>query len=103
MVSLRQQTVPAHLFGRVNSVYRWFGWGTLPLGSLLGGLIAGAFGLRATYFAGAAVMVVALLVAMRHVSTASIVRALMANRVSDGTDATPVGILARDDDLLDPW
>ena len=31
-VSLRQQIVPPHLFGRVNSVYRWFGWGTLPIG-----------------------------------------------------------------------
>ena len=103
MVSLRQQVVPSHLFGRVNSVYRWFGWGTLPLGSVLGGLVAHTFGLRATYFAGAAVMVVALLVALRHVNTASIVRALVANRVSDGTDATPVAFRAAEDDLFDPW
>jgi len=103
MVSLRQQVVPGHLFGRVNSVYRWFGWGTLPLGSLLGGLVAHTFGLRATYFAGAAVMVAALLVAMRHVNTTSIVRALMSNRVSDGSDATPRAFRAAEDDLLDPW
>jgi hypothetical protein len=95
--------VPGHLFGRVNSVYRWFGWGTLPLGSLLGGLVAHTFGLRATYFAGAAVMVAALLVAMRHVNTTSIVRALMSNRVSDGSDATPRAFRAAEDDLLDPW
>lgn len=101
-VSLRQQVVPSHLFGRINSVYRWFGWGTLPLGSVLGGLVAHTFGLRATYFAGAAVMVVALLVAMRHVNTASIVRALVANRVSDGTDATPVAARAAEDDLFEP-
>lgn len=103
MVSLRQQVVPSHLFGRVNSVYRWFGWGTLPVGSVLGGLVAHTFGLRATYFAGAAVMVVALLVAMRDVNTTSIVRALVANRVSDGTDATPVASRAAEDDLFDPW
>ena len=34
MVSLRQQIIPPPLFGRVNSVYRWFGWGTLPIGSV---------------------------------------------------------------------
>jgi MFS family permease len=96
MVSLRQQIIPAPLFGRVNSVYRWFGWGTLPIGSLLGGQVAHWYGLRATYFVGAAVMVLALLVAVRRVNTASIVRALAENRVSLGTDATPV-VVPRDE------
>jgi predicted MFS family arabinose efflux permease len=100
MVSLRQQVIPAQLFGRVNSVYRWFGWGTLPIGSLLGGQVAGSFGLRATYFYGAAVMVLALLVAMRHVTTGSIVRAMTRNRVTLGTDATPV-VVPRDELFLD--
>jgi MFS family permease len=100
MVSLRQQIIPAPLFGRVNSVYRWFGWGTLPIGSVLGGLVAYWFGLRATYFVGAAVMTVALLVAMRSVTTASIVRALSANRVALGTDATPV-VVPRDELFFD--
>jgi hypothetical protein len=100
MVSLRQQVIPAQLFGRVNSVYRWFGWGTLPIGSLLGGQVAASFGLRATYFYGAAVMVLALLVAMRHVTTGSIVRAMTRNRVTLGTDATPV-VVPRDELFLD--
>lgn len=100
MVSLRQQIIPAHLFGRVNSVYRWFGWGTLPIGSLLGGQVAHLYGLRATYFAGAVVMLLALLVAMRKVNTASIVRALSDNRVSLGTDATPV-VVPRDELFFD--
>lgn len=99
MVSLRQQAIPAPLFGRVNSAYRWFGWGTLPIGSLLGGQVAYHFGLRATYFAGAAVMVVALVVALRHVNTASIVRALASNRVAGNTDDTPVA--RRTDDPFD--
>jgi MFS family permease len=38
-VSLRQSIIPDHLLGRVNSVYRFFGWGTISLGSLLGGII----------------------------------------------------------------
>ncbi len=38
-VSLRQSIIPDHLLGRVNSVYRFFAWGMMPIGSLLGGLI----------------------------------------------------------------
>jgi MFS family permease len=38
-VSLRQRIIPDHLLGRVNSVYRFFGWGTISLGTLAGGLI----------------------------------------------------------------
>jgi MFS family permease len=38
-VSLRQRLIPPHLLGRVNSVYRFFGLGTMPLGVLLSGLV----------------------------------------------------------------
>ncbi len=38
-VSLRQTIIPDHLLGRVNSVYRFFAWGMMPIGSLLGGII----------------------------------------------------------------
>lgn len=38
-VSLRQTIIPDHLLGRVNSVYRFFGWGMMPIGSLLGGVV----------------------------------------------------------------
>jgi MFS family permease len=38
-VSLRQTIIPDNLLGRVNSVYRFFGWGMIPLGGLIGGLI----------------------------------------------------------------
>lgn len=42
-VSLRQSMIPDRILGRVNSVYRFVGWGVIPIGSLLGGLIvAGA-------------------------------------------------------------
>ncbi|CAH0339982.1 MFS transporter [Rhizobium sp. CECT 9324] len=37
-VSLRQRMIPPHLLGRVNSVYRFFGLGTMPLGLLVSGL-----------------------------------------------------------------
>jgi MFS family permease len=38
-VSLRQALIPDHLLGRVNSVYRFFGWGMMPIGAVLGGVI----------------------------------------------------------------
>ena len=39
-VSLRQTIIPDRLLGRVNSVYRFFGWGAIPIGALIGGALA---------------------------------------------------------------
>lgn len=47
-VSWRQRRIPAELLGRVNSIYRFFGWGSMPLGSLTGGLIVWAVELEAS-------------------------------------------------------
>jgi len=58
-VSLRQQLVPTHLFGRVNSIYRWISTGAMPLGALFGGVLASAYGLRAPYFAAAGLLILA--------------------------------------------
>jgi MFS family permease len=57
-VSLRQTIIPDELLGRVNSVYRFLGWGAMPLGSLAGGVVASAFGVRATFVASGLLMVV---------------------------------------------
>ena len=38
-VSFRQTVIPDRLLGRVNSVYRFFGWGAIPIGALLGGAL----------------------------------------------------------------
>ncbi|NML49258.1 MFS transporter [Streptomyces sp. R302] len=43
-VTYRQTSIPPQLFGRVNAAYRWIIWGVLPLGSLVAGLLADAFG-----------------------------------------------------------
>lgn len=40
-VSLRQRLIPDRLLGRVNSVYRFFGWGTIAIGTALGGVLVG--------------------------------------------------------------
>ncbi|WP_433351864.1 MFS transporter [Microtetraspora malaysiensis] len=61
---LRQQMVPAEMLGRVNSAYRMLGWGLIPLGALIGGLVAHAFGLRAPYPIAGVLRGIALLVAL---------------------------------------
>jgi len=101
-VSLRQQVVPDHLFGRVNSVYRWVCMGAMPVGALLGALSADRFGLRAPYFVAAAVLLLALLFTSR-ISTALIddATAKAVEAPLPVLDETPVS-LDRDpfDDLL---
>lgn len=52
-VSLRQAITPDQLQGRVNASARTLAWATLPLGSLLGGFVAGRFDLRAAVLLGA--------------------------------------------------
>ncbi|MBI4932774.1 MAG: MFS transporter [Actinobacteria bacterium] len=105
-VTLRQQMVPDHLFGRVNSVFRWISWGAMPVGAFIGGVVAQNLGLRAPYFAGAAVMLVAYLIIVINLRERDIAAAVAANapRPMNPTafDDTPDGI-PRDpmDDLLD--
>ena len=53
-VSLRQAITPQRIQGRMNSVMRFLVWGTIPLGSLVGGALASTIGLRETLFVGAA-------------------------------------------------
>ncbi len=51
-VSLRQAVIPDRLLGRVNSVYRFFGWGAIPIGTLLGGaIVAGLDGVMSREWA----------------------------------------------------
>ncbi len=44
VVALRQTLVPHNLQGRVNSAYRLIAWGSLPVGSLAGGIVAHLWG-----------------------------------------------------------
>lgn len=42
----RQTVTPDHLLGRVNASVRFVTWGVIPLGALLGGLVAQEIGVR---------------------------------------------------------
>ncbi|MEU2348420.1 MFS transporter [Modestobacter sp. NPDC049651] len=59
-MSLRQALVPEELFGRVQGAYRTLVWGGIPVGSLLGGALAGATGLPTVFVvSGAGLLVLA--------------------------------------------
>lgn len=45
-VSYRQAVTPPELMGRMNAAVRWIVWGTMPLGSLLGGALGTLIGVR---------------------------------------------------------
>ena len=51
-VSYRQAICPPRLLGRMNAAVRWVVWGTLPLGSLLGGVLGPVLGVRPTLWIG---------------------------------------------------
>ena len=52
-VSFRQAITPARMQGRMNATMRFFVWGTIPIGSLLGGFLGGVIGLHETIWVGA--------------------------------------------------
>ena len=52
-LSLRQARVSDAIMGRVNATFLFIDWGPLPLGSLIGGLLATGFGPRAALVAAA--------------------------------------------------
>jgi len=79
-VSLRQAIIPDRLLGRVNSVYRFFGWGMMPIGIFLGGLLVEIvtglanrdLGLRAPFFAASALTLGLMAFAIPRLTTAKI-------------------------------
>jgi MFS family permease len=79
-VSLRQSIIPPHLLGRVNSVYRFFAWGMMPIGAAMsGGIVwfvdrfaSRSWGLRSVYFVDAAIHLTLFLVGAAKLTTAKI-------------------------------
>jgi MFS family permease len=52
-VSYQQTVAPAHLMGRLHATMRFLIWGAIPLGSVLGGVLATAFGTRTALWTAA--------------------------------------------------
>jgi MFS family permease len=71
VTTVRQRAVPPAMYGRVTSVYSLLDLGGAALGSLIGGAVAQAYGLVATFWTAAAAMAVIAAVAWRPLSAAS--------------------------------
>jgi MFS family permease len=52
-VSLRQAITPTRMQGKMNATMRFIVWGTIPLGSILGGVLGSLIGLHNTIWVGA--------------------------------------------------
>jgi predicted MFS family arabinose efflux permease len=74
-VSLRQELIPARLLGRVNSAYALFGYGSLSLGAVAGGLLAARYGLTAPFWCSFTVMSLLTLACWPVLSTRAIAQA----------------------------
>lgn len=53
VVTIRQSVTPDRLLARMNASYRTLGYGVIPIGALLGGVVGDAFGLRTALLVGA--------------------------------------------------
>jgi MFS family permease len=75
VITLRQNIVPNALLGRVTSVYRFLAVGAMPLGALVGGLVARGFGVTAPFWM-AAVGLIALAIGIAPFLRTSRIRAI---------------------------
>jgi len=92
-VSFRQTVIPDELLGRVNSVYRFFAWGSIPIGSAIGGLVvlvsrqfvSNGMALRIVWWVDAALTFVVFVFVRRLLTTERLEAARAAATAAAGT------------------
>lgn len=93
-VSFRQTIIPDELLGRVNSVYRFFGWGMMPIGLALGGVLVAVtealggsrvLALRMPWFVSAAGLLIVFVYAGPKLTTEAIETARAAGIAAKGS------------------
>jgi MFS family permease len=84
-VSLRQEIIPARLIGRVNSAYALFGFGSLSLGAIAGGVLAARYGLTAPFWCSFVAMTLLTLACWPILSTRAVAQA----RAQAATEGDP--------------
>lgn len=75
IVSMRQRLIPDRLLGRVNATYRLIGMGTMPIGALLGGLVAEHAGVGPVLVGSPLVSILAIVAARRRVTPTAVAQA----------------------------
>lgn len=88
-ITVRQTAIPNELLGRVTSVYRLLAVGVMPVGALIGGLLASVAGLTAPFWMAAAGLLLLAIVTAPIVRTSRI-RALTQGAGPAAPDAPPV-------------
>lgn len=86
--ALRASIVPDRLLGRVVASGRMLAWGTIPVGSALGGWIAARYGLRMPFFVGGTLMALVGIATIPWLTTAKIEAVRAAARAERGGDQT---------------
>lgn len=66
LMATYHQIIPTHLFGRIHGTRRTLVWGSLPIGSLLGGVIA-SIDLRLPFFVGGFFCLIISLIGFRFI------------------------------------
>ena len=84
-LSLRQELIPARLIGRVNSAYAVFGFGSLSLGAVAGGVLAARYGLTAPFWCSFVAMTLLTLACWPILSARAVAQA----RAQAATDGDP--------------
>ena len=85
MGALRQAVTPDRLLGRVISAFRFFSYGVVPFGSLLGGVLARSFGLQAPFVVAGIVIPVVAVACLPAINTRTIAEA----RAAAGLEPSP--------------
>jgi MFS family permease len=83
-LSLRQVLIPDRLLGRVIGAFRLVGFGSAPVGALLGGVLGRTLGRRSPFVVGAVVLAVVALLALPAVDTRSVEAARLQAHAADG-------------------
>lgn len=89
-VLLRQTMAPHEVLGRVNGVYRFIAWGTLPVGAISGGFLAHEFGVRSV-FSTAAIALAVVLIYLVRVALRREISAAASSQAQDAGDAAAEG------------
>lgn len=66
LMSLYQSLIPSHLYGRIHGARRTIVWGLMPLGSLIGGVIARG-GLRLPFLIGGGIATLIALITFKRI------------------------------------